>query len=47
MGALCRVCETDEGPFDSSVEVLGVEEGGGGEGDEFEIERIAVRDWWF
>ncbi len=48
MGALCGVCETDEGPFDSSFELLGGEEGGGGgEREEFADEGIAVRVWRF
>ena len=52
MGALCGICETDEGAFDSLFELLGGEEGrGGGEREEFADEGIAVRcwrfeDWW-
>ena len=48
LGALCELCETDEGAFDSSVELLGGEEGGGGgEREEFADERVAVRGWGF
>ena len=52
MGALCGICETDEGAFDSLVELLGGEaEGGWGKGEEFADEGIAMRwrgfeDWW-
>ena len=45
MGALCGICETDEGAFDSFFELFGGGEGGGGggEGEGDKDEGIGVR----